>query len=291
MEYTAVVDARMARLEGEVGERIRSLDEKMTGVAKVFSSDRVRGGWGELSLRRVFEQAGLDEGRDYELQYQAANGKKPDAIVNLPGDRKLVIDAKFPMARLSEALDVEDREERHRLMKAHGAEIVKEAKGLVGRGYHAEAAGGFVVMYFPHEGVYLAAMQANPDLFEQLLAMRVLLAGPASLMALLGTAAHVMVEHRTISVARDIVDDAKELQGRLTVFVRHFQDVGKKLEGAVTSYNSTIGSWSGRVAPQATKLAGHAGLAELPAPPVVDATLRAVDLGDPDDEPRIREIA
>ncbi|MDF1597946.1 MAG: DNA recombination protein RmuC [Acidimicrobiia bacterium] len=273
-DLAAAVETAMARLQGEVGERVRSLDEKITGVAKAFISDRVRGGWGELTLQRVFEQSGLVEGRDFEMQHAAANGKSPDAVVMLPGDRKLVIDSKFPLARFSEALDIEDEAERNRVLKAHGSDIEKEAKGLKSRGYHDQAAGGFVVMYLPHEGIYVAAMQANPDLFERLLAMRVLLAGPTTLMALLGAAAHVMIEQRTVVTARAIVDDARQLQQRLTTFMGHFETVGKRLGGAVEAYNSSVGSWTARVAPQAARLADHAGAAELPAPSPIDSTPR-----------------
>ena len=262
-----------ARLEGKLGERVSSVDEKVHNLTKVFVNDRARGNWGELSLRRVLELAGLRQDHDFSLQVSGDNGR-PDAVVHLPGGRKLVVDAKFPVARLVAALDVEDGEGRRRLMSAHAEDIVKEAKGLVSRGYHRDSAGGFVVMYLPHEGLYATAMDAVPDLHDKLLAMRVILAGPSTLFGLLCAAGHVIAEQRVVESAREILDEAKELRTRLGTFLDHLAKVGRGLGSAVTAYNGAVGAWTSRVTPQADRLADRAGSAKLPALDPVDIESR-----------------
>ncbi len=273
---TVPLDAAIARLQGELGAQVRSLDEKVAGLSNIFTNDRTRGTWGELTLRRVLEQAGLRPDDDFELQVTGDNGR-PDAVVHLPGGRKLIIDAKFPIARLTEALAAEDDETRTALMKAHAADVLKDAKALVGRGYQQHAVGGFVVMYLPHEGMYVQAMEAMPDLYDTLLGMRVILAGPSTLLALLSAAGHVIAEQRIVSTAREIVDEAKELRSRLATFTTHLAKLGRGLGSAVTAYNSSVGSWTSRVGPQADKVAHHAGLQALDAIKQIDAAPRVLE--------------
>lgn len=275
-DATGPLDTAIARLQGELGAQVRSVDEKLANLSNVFVNDRTRGTWGELTLRRVLEQAGLRPDHDFSLQVTGDNGR-PDAVVHLPGDRKLIIDAKFPIARLGEALATEDEEVRATLMKAHAADVLKEAKALVGRGYQQQAAGGFVVMYLPNEGAYVQAMQAIPDLYDKLLGMRIILAGPSTLLALLSAAGHVIAEHRVVTAARQIVDEAKELRSRLATFVGHLAKVGRGLNSAVTAYNSSVGSWTSRVVTQADKLADHAGLQTLDPVEQIDAAPRILD--------------
>lgn len=267
------VDTALARLEGEVTGRVKSLDERITQIATVFTNDRARGTWGEVTLQNLLAHAGLTEGRDYLLQDTGGNGR-PDATVLLPGDRKLVIDAKFPIARLVDALSVDDSDERSRLLAEHAKEIDKIAKELIDRGYARDAAGGFVVLYLPHEAVFQAAMGADPDLFERLIARRIVVAGPSTLLAVLRAAAQLLVEQRAVAEAREIVDDAKELHHRLVTFVGHFAKIGKNLNGATDAYNKAVGSWTSRVSVQVDRLANRADLPAVTAPVAVDSSPR-----------------
>ena len=277
---TGALDTAIARLQGELSARVGAVDDKFTNLSNLFVNDRTRGTWGELALRKVLEEAGLREGHDYELQATSASGR-PDAVVHLPGERKLIIDAKFPLARLSEALAAGDDDLRSAQLKAHAAEIHKQAKGLVARGYHEQAAGGFVVMYLPHEALYSEAMAAMPSLYGSLLEMRVVLAGPSTLFALLSAAGHIITEQRVVTAARDIVDEARELRRRLGTFSDHLAKVGRGLNSAVGAFNGAIGSWQGRVLPQADKVAERAGLSALEAPAQVDAAPRVVETEPP----------
>ncbi len=267
---------RLARMEGDLDGRLRSLDGRVEGVTSMFASPQGRGGWGELSLRQALEHAGLVEGRDFALN-KAAGGElnRPDAVVKLPDGRFMVIDAKFPVARFEEACRVEEGAERAGLMAEHGRSLVKMAKDLKGRGYHAAAAGGYVVMYLPDEGLYVEAMRARPGLFDEVRSQQVLLAGPVTLLALLGVTAQVINEHRAVEDARLIVADATELQVRLVAFAERLADVGKKLNTAVKGYNTAVGSWESRLIPQVGRVVNHApGGSEIPAPGLVETAIR-----------------
>jgi len=270
----AALDVRHSELVGSV----RSVDRRVETVGQVFGNDRARGAWAEISLRRVLELCGLVEGRDFVLQESRAGGR-PDAVVLLPDDRRLVIDAKFPVSRFVEAAAADDPVERDRLLALHAAEIEREAKGLVDRGYLADAAGGFVVMYLPSEQLYIEAMRVRPSLVESLLRLRVLLAGPVTLMAVLGAAAQVLVEARAVAEAREIADDATELRARLATFVAHLDKVGRGLRSAVEAYNGAVGSYERRVLPKAASLAERTGTGEPPVPGPVESMPRTA----PDD--------
>ena len=267
---------RLARLEGDLDGRLRSLDGRVEGVTSMFASAQGRGGWGELSLHQALEHAGLVEDRDFALnKASGGDANRPDAVIKLPDGRFVVIDAKFPVARLEEACRLDDGEERRRLLGEHGQALLKMAKGLKGRGYHASAAGGYVVMYLPDEGLYVEAMRARPALFDEIRRQQVLLAGPATLLALIGVTAQVINEHRAVEEARRIVADATELQGRLRIFANHLADVGKKLNTAVKGYNTAVGSWESRLQPQVAKVASHVpGGDDIPVPVPVETAVR-----------------
>ncbi len=267
---------RLARMQGDLDARLLSVDRRIDGVTDVFASPQGRGGWGELSLRQALEHAGLVEGRDYELnRAKGDDGGRPDGVINLPDGRRIVIDAKFPIARFRDACAAESADERERLMGEHGQTLVRMARDLKSRGYHSEATGGFIVMYVPEEGLYVEAMRARPGLFDEVRRQGVLLAGPVTLLALLGVTAQTIGEHRALEEARLIVADTKEFQVRLATFAKHLAEVGKKLNTVVKGYNSAVGSWESRLVPQVGKLADRApGGAKPDRPAVVETAVR-----------------
>lgn len=272
-EKLAEMERTLFSLQGALGAQMRDLDVKVSGVSNMFVNDGARGRWGELTLRMVLERAGMVEGRDFEMQSALGNGR-PDAVILLPGDRRLVVDSKFPVVRFNETLDIEDPEQRRMVLRAQGAELEKEAKALQQRGYQDAAAGGFLVMYVPSEAIFQAVMAADPALYDRLVALRVFIAGPSSLTALLYVAAHLLAEQRSLLAVGDIVENARELHRRLKVFSGHLSTIGARLGGAVEAYNKAVGSWQSRLSKQASKLAEHAGLDELDDPDAVEAAVR-----------------
>ena len=257
--------------EASLDEQVRGMGAQMQGIANLFTNDRARGAWGEISMLRIFELGGLVEGRDYTAQFHSGEGT-PDAVVHLPGDRNIVIDSKFPVVRYSEALAAEDEEERKGLLIQQGKELERVAKTLIDKGYADLASGGYVVMYLPSQAVYEAAAEAHPEVIDRLLEKRVVVAGPTALFALLMNVASLMTEHRALQQADEILDQARELHRRMGVFVDHLHTVGTSLARTVAAFNSAVGSWASRVAPQLTRvndLSGHED--HHPLKPIDDA--------------------
>lgn len=249
------VDSR----EGALKQQVTRIDEQMGQIASGFTNDRARGGWGELSLRRLFELAGLTEGRDFTMQFDAGD-TKPDALVRLPGSRNIVIDAKFSIARFNDALAAENPQVRDDLLRRQAKDLEKDARSLNNKGYKDLASGGYIVMYLPSQAVWEAAAAADPDLLHRLIQLRVIVAGPNALHALLLTAGSLLAEHRFVEEAQQVLYDARELHKRLEAFIGHFGKVGKSLETAVNSFNDAIGSWDRRLIPHINQMAKRAAL-------------------------------
>lgn len=280
----SVLDSRLAALHETVTSRqavldkqVGDIDAQVRGIAGLFSNDRARGGWGEISMLRIFELAGMVEGRDYTAQFHAGD-RTPDAVVHLPGQRNIVIDAKFPVARYNEALAVDDPVERDRLLVDQARELERVGKTLVDRGYAEIASGGYVVMYLASQAVYESAAAAHPEVVERLLEKRVMLAGPNSLFALILSVSALMTEHRAIQQADQTLDEVRELHRRMSVFVGHLRSVGSALGGTVDAFNKVVGSWTSRVAPQLTRVGELNGHEELAPPDPIDEMVRELSL-------------
>lgn len=239
--------------EASLDEQVRGIGNRMQGIAGLFSNDRARGGWGEISMLRVFELGGLVEGRDFTYQEHTANGT-PDAMVHLPGGRKVVIDCKFPVTRYNEALASTDVEERRRLLVAQGKELERAGRSLVEKGYQELACGGYVVMYVPSQAVYEATAEVSHDVLEGLMERRVVITGPTALFALIMNVSALLTEHRALQQADEILDEVRELHRRMSTFVGHLVGIGSNLGKTVAVFNQAVGSWTSRVAPQLNRL-------------------------------------
>ncbi|MEE8406766.1 MAG: DNA recombination protein RmuC [Acidimicrobiia bacterium] len=259
-EKVSQLDMKLSTLQESVTGREAALDKQVQGIgaqmqsiANLFTNDRARGSWGEISMLRIFESGGLVEGRDYTAQFHSGEGT-PDAVVHLPGDRNIVIDSKFPVVRYNEALATDDVDERQALLVEQGKELERAAKELIARGYGELASAGYVVMYLPSQAVYEAAAGAHPEVIERLLEKRVVIAGPTTLFALLMNVASLMTEHRALQQADQILDEARELHRRMSVFIGHIRAIGSALGKTVSVFNDAVGSWTSRVAPQLTRV-------------------------------------
>ena len=254
----AVLQQSVTGREAALDEQVRGIGAQMQGITSLFTNDRARGGWAEISMMRVFEQGGLVEGRDFTLQMSGGE-IQPDAVVHLPGGRNIVIDAKFPVARFAEALREEDPDRRLNLLMEQGKELERVGKTLATKGYADMASGGYVVMYLPSQAVYEASASAHPELLDRLMAMRVIIAGPSALYALLLNVASLLTEFKALQQADQILEDARELHKRMTTFASHLQGVGTGLTNAVGAFNGAIGSWGSRVAPQLARMSEQTG--------------------------------
>ncbi|HIE21873.1 MAG TPA: DNA recombination protein RmuC [Acidimicrobiia bacterium] len=260
-------------------EQVRGIGDQVGTITQLFAGDRSRGDWGQISLLRIFEMGGLVEKRDYEAQFYSGEGT-PDAVVKLPGDRRIVIDAKFPVARFRDALVVEDPEERIRLLKEQAKELERVGKSLIDKGYADLASGDYVVMYLPSQAVYEAAATASPEVIERLLSKRVVVAGPATLFPMLLSVGTILTDFRAVQQTTEILDEVRELHRRIAKFVEHLDSVGAHLRRAVDAFNKAVGSWTGRLSPQLIRLGEFSGRGEPGGLRSVDEAVREVPAGE-----------
>ncbi|MEO8619061.1 MAG: DNA recombination protein RmuC, partial [Sphingomicrobium sp.] len=237
----AVID-QVREGQGRVRDETRNL------VNALRSSPKARGRWGEQSLRNVLEQAGLIEYADFatEVSVNTEDGRlRPDVIVNLPGGRKLVIDAKCSLNAFLDASEEVDDERRKSHLNAHVASLRNHAQQLGSKNYWAQFgdAADYVVMFIPGEHFLTAALEQDHLLWEWAFERKVLLATPTNLVAIARTVASVWRQEKLNEAAEEIASLGKELHSRLATMAQHMERVGKNLSTANAAYNQMVGSF------------------------------------------------
>ena len=253
------VDVKLAEAERErleayarLTERVAALGSSADSLSRALRTPAVRGRWGEMQLRRVVEIAGMLQRCDFEEQppLLGDNGRlRPDLIVHLPGSKQIVIDAKTPLEAFLDAQEAADEEARAVRLQAHARQVRDHMDRLGSKAYWEALATSpeFVVMFLPGETLFSAALQHDVHLIEYGLSQRVLLASPITLIALLTTIAHSWRQEALTENFREVAALGKELHDRLATFAGHLNEVRKKLDGAVQSYNQAAGSFESRV--------------------------------------------
>src|SRR5687767_3426116 len=260
------VDARLGQVEHErvaayarLTEQLRSLDSTTGTLSRALRTPAVRGRWGEMQLRRVVEIAGMLQRCDFDEQQQLLtdNGRlRPDVIVHLPGGKQIVVDAKAPLEAFLDAQECVDEEARAIKLQAHARQVRDHMDRLGSKSYWEPLGDSpdMVVMFLPGETLFSAALQHDLGLIEHGLKQRVLLASPITLIALLTTVAHTWRQEALAENYREVAELGRDLYERLSVMTGHFDDLRKKLDGAVQAYNRVAASFETRVLIGARKL-------------------------------------
>ncbi|HEU5258524.1 MAG TPA: DNA recombination protein RmuC [Vicinamibacterales bacterium] len=253
------VDGKLAEAERDRIEAYARLTEKVSALgstadslSRALRTPAVRGRWGEMQLRRVVEIAGMLQRCDFDEQppLQGDNGRlRPDLIVHLPGSKQIVVDAKSPLEAFLDAQDASDDDVRAARLQAHARQVRDHMDRLGSKAYWEALATSpeFVVMFLPGETLFSTALQHDVRLIEYGLDQRVLLASPITLIALLTTVAHSWRQEALTENFREVAALGRELYERLATFSGHLNEVRKKLDGAVQSYNQAAGSFESRV--------------------------------------------
>jgi len=271
---------------------------KETGnLAKALSSSHVRGKWGEMSLKRVVEMAGLVEHCDFKTQ-QSLPGEdarlRPDLIVYLPSQRKIVIDAKTPLDAYLQAVETEEEEKRKSLMADHSRQLERHITLLGSKAYWDQLEGSpeFVVLYIPLESLFSEALRHNPDLLEKSTQKKVILATPTTLMALLKAVDYGWKQEKLAHNAEEISAMGKELYDRLFKLADHFARLGTSLDRAVQSYNETVGSFEQRVFVQARRFKelGVPAKEDIPEITWIDRTSRQLQRSELVAKPELEKV-
>jgi DNA recombination protein RmuC len=253
----------------------KELREETGSLVNSLKQPQVKGKWGELTLRRVVELAGMSPHCDFmeQMSVDTEEGRlRPDLIVHLPGGTQIVVDVKVPLHAFFKAVSAQSDAEYREAMLQHAALVREHIKGLSGKEYwkQFEPTPEFVVLFVPGESFFSAALEQDRTLIEDAIEKRVVLASPTTLIALLRAVAYGWKQQLVAENAERIKDLGKELYDRVVTFAAHLTDIAKGLERANKAYNSAVASFDSRLLPSARKFremgVGSADVA--PADPV-----------------------
>jgi DNA recombination protein RmuC len=259
-EQVSVLEAKRVDSFGQLTGLIEAMrvgqEQVKSEAARLGNSLRnapkARGRWGEQQLRNVLEQCGLTEHTDFVTEHsiETEDGRlRPDAIVNIPGQKKLVIDAKVSLNAYQEAFEAQDDLSREAALAQHVGSMRNHVQTLGAKSYQSqfEDAPDYVVMFVPGEHFVAAALEKDPELWDFAFRNRVLLATPTNLVAIARTVAQVWRQDGLAKEAREIGRMGGELYDRLAVAAEHMKRVGSGLSSAVDNYNKFVGSFERNV--------------------------------------------
>jgi DNA recombination protein RmuC len=235
-----------------------SLTKETHNLAKALRRPEVRGRWGEITLRRLVELAGMVEHCDFvEQVHTVAEGQviRPDMIVRMPDRRELVVDVKTPLDAYMQAVEAEDDAQRKLGLERHAKGVRAHILMLSSKAYwdQFEESPEFVILFIPGDQFLSAALNEEPDLIEYALSRQIILATPTSFVALLKAVAYGWRQLALADNAKEIRALAQDLYARLSTFVTHMNRVGRQLASSVENYNKAVGSLERSVLPGARK--------------------------------------
>ncbi|HTU59693.1 MAG TPA: DNA recombination protein RmuC, partial [Polyangiales bacterium] len=249
------------------------LQRETRNLVTALRRPEVRGRWGELTLRRVVELAGMAEHCDFTEQlhlFSEAGTLRPDLVVHMPDARDLVVDAKTPLDAYLEALDAATEEARQLALRRHAQQVEGRVRELASKNYWAqfERSPEFAVLFLPGDQFLSAALSERPELLDNALKQGVIIATPSTLMALLKAVAYGWRQSQVAENAALIRELGQELYKRLSTFSSHLGRVGQRLGAAVEAYNATVGSLERQVLPQARRFPELGVTADAPLPTI-----------------------
>ncbi|MFD0556364.1 DNA recombination protein RmuC [Stackebrandtia endophytica] len=264
----------------QASQTSEALRDQTSQLVSALRAPQVRGRWGEHQLRRIVEAAGMLEHCDFNEQLTATSeGRqlRPDLVVHLAGGKQVVVDSKAPFSAYLDAMECRDEAARNAQLDLHAKHLRGHVDQLSKKEYWRafESTPEFVVLFVPADAFLDAALARDATLMEHAFARDIVLATPATLVAMLRTIAYVWRQEALAAGAAKVHSLGKEMYGRLATMGGHLSKLGTSLSGAVTAYNSTIGSLESRVMVTARKFAelGVSG-DDLPAADQIEVTAR-----------------
>jgi len=266
----------------------KALQAETGNLVKALREPQARGRWGELQLRRVLELSGMLQYCDFKEQLSFSDDERrfrPDVIVDLPGGKQVVVDAKVPLTAYLSALESPDELGRNICLNEHARQVRNHIDSLAGKAYwsHLPCTPEFVVLFLPGEVFFRAAMDADAELIEYGVSQKVIVTSPTTLIALLKAVAYGWNQKNLAESAKKISDAGKTLYERLCTMTEHLERMGKRLGGAVESYNDLVASMERRVLPEARKfpdLDRSLAAESLPEPKQLERTPRELQAQD-----------
>lgn len=280
LQDKSTIDQQVRHIVDAVGTTNKTTTQLLSALK---ASPKMRGRWGEQTLRNVLELSGLAPNVDFTEQVSTTDGEgarlRPDVVINLPGGRCIVVDSKVALSGYMEAMEATDDVAREASLKKHAAELKAHVKNLASKDYwkHVPATADFVVLFVPGENFLAAAAERDPNLFDDAFASKVIITTPSTMVALAKSVAYGWRQEQSAKNAQEIADLGRELYRRMAVMADHMGKVGDSIGQTVTRYNALLGSVESRVMPQARKFkelgAGDAGI-DIASPPQLETAPR-----------------
>ncbi len=274
----------------------KSLKQETQNLVNALRRPEVRGRWGEITLRRLVELAGMVEHCDFQEQvHTVGEGQiiRPDMVVRMPDRRELVVDVKTPLDAYLEAVEAKDDTQRKLGLERHAKNVHTHIRMLASKAYwdQFEESPEFVILFIPGDQFLSAALNEKPDLIEYALSKQIILATPTSLVALLKAVAYGWRQLSLAENAREIRTLAEDLYGRLASFVGHMNTMGRQLARSVENYNKAVGSLERSVLPGARKFVelGVHEKKEMEKLETLDPVPRTMIEGGSDDEDAVNK--
>ena len=282
-DHVREVEKARAGAYASLEAQVRALSEQAGSLATAMRTPQARGRWGELTLRRVAELAGMSAHCDFIEQVTTESEgrrRRPDMVVHLPRRRQIVVDAKVPLTGYLEALEASTPDLRRAAFERHAQQVRGHVQALANKTYWEplDEAIDLIVLFIPGESFFGAAVEADPALIEDAMGRRVAIASPMTLVALLRAVELGWREERLAADAQQVTAEGRELYRRVATFLRYFADVGGALGRATNAYNQAVGSLESRVLPAARRLRDLAATPadETPALEPVDQSPREI---------------
>jgi len=267
-----------------MAESQRLLQTETRNLVQALRRPEVRGQWGELTLKRLAELAGMVEHCDFieqETVHSEHGPQRPDMIVRMPDRREIVVDAKTPLDAYLSAIESTNDEDRKRHLLRHARNVRARIRELSAKAYWKQFGRSpeFVVLFIPGDQFLSSAQEYDPALLEDALAQQVILATPTSFVALLRAIAFGWRQETLAENAELIRAIGQELYGRLGTFAEHLSKLGRNLDSSVDTFNKAVASFDSRVLPGARKFTELGVTANRDAPHVeqIERTPRNVE--------------
>lgn len=262
---------------GGLEQHLTALSRETVALSQALRAPQARGRWGELTLRRVAELAGMAPYCDFQEQ-ESSGGLRPDMMVRLPGNRTLAVDAKAPLSAYLDAQAAPDDASRIEALVRHAQQVWRHVTLLSAREYWSalQPSPEMVVLFLPGDHFLSAALERDPELLERALSRKVILATPVTLISVLKGVAYTWRQEQLAKNAEELRRIAAEFQDRVRAYAEFYADSGRQLAKAVDAYNRSVASWEARLQPSLRRMRelGVGSPAAAPEPVRIESAVR-----------------